>query len=68
MPRVTSSSFACEDCGAVRADEPGWVRVWLDENYQPPTMLIYCASCARQFGAYPDEVFLIDCEPAFPVG
>jgi hypothetical protein len=36
--------------------ELGWVRLWLDEKYQPPVMLIYCPPCARQFDAYPEDV------------
>jgi hypothetical protein len=53
----SSSSIACEDCGALRAGgDSGWVRVWLDEKYQPPVMLTYCPPCSQQFAAYPDEV------------
>jgi hypothetical protein len=65
MHEITRSSV-CEDCGALRAGEAGWVRVWLDERYQPPTMLIYCPRCARQFDAYPDEVFPIDSDLLAP--
>jgi len=46
-----SSSF-CEDCGSARVrSEVGWVRLWLDEKYQAPVMLIYCPPCARLFDA-----------------
>jgi hypothetical protein len=49
--------LVCEDCGSARVrGEVGWVRLWLDEKYQPPVMLIYCPHCARQFDAYPEDV------------
>jgi len=49
--------LVCEDCDSARVgSEVGWVRLWLDEKYQPPVMLIYCPTCARQFDAYPEDV------------
>lgn len=53
--------LVCEDCSTLRApDEVGWVRVWLEEKYQPPIRLIYCPRCAEQFDAYPEDVSPID--------
>ena len=51
LPSPTRA-VVCEDCATVRAcSEAGWVRLWLDEKYQAPVMLIYCPPCARLFDA-----------------
>jgi hypothetical protein len=57
MQDATSRLLVCEDCSTTGDGEAGWVLVWLDKQHQPPAMLVYCPGCARQFDAYPDEIF-----------
>ena len=36
------NALVCEDCSSTRGvGDDGWIRLWLEERYQPSIMLIY---------------------------